>query len=73
MITVKTSDGRSIAFTAYDFILPSRLGKQIAARAGLDFTIEPAKPLDRDAFAKEVEAAVRKGLEQQQSGKSAAE
>lgn len=72
-VTVITRDGSTLLFTSYDFILPSRLAMQIATRAGLVFTTQPAKPFDRDAFAKEVEAAVRKGLEQQQSGKPAAE
>lgn len=35
-VIVKTTDGRDVSFTGYDFALPSRLARQIASRAGKD-------------------------------------
>jgi len=37
-VIVKTTDGRDVSFTGYDFALPSRLARQIASRAGKDIS-----------------------------------
>jgi len=36
-VTIRKTDGSEISFNAYEFFLPSHLGKAIAARAGKEF------------------------------------
>ena len=36
-VTIRESDGSAVSFNAYDFFMPARLGKAIAARAGKEF------------------------------------